>query len=188
LAGIQATAEAVKAYADDVSHLHFACHGSFDVAEPNRSALHLASGALTLADVVSKLDLRKCELVVLSACETGITDLRRAPDEFIGFPAAFLQAGAAGIVSSLWPVGDLATMLLMAKFYEFAVKQGTSEPEALRRAQMWLRNVDRTELHRVGTTLGAALGPFLDAEAKDHPFANPHHWAAFTLTGIGAGG
>lgn len=59
-----------------------------------------------------------CRLVTLSACETGITDIRQSPDEFLGLQAGLLQAGAPTVVSTLWPVDDLSTMLLMERFYQ----------------------------------------------------------------------
>ena len=92
--------------------------------------------------------------MVLSACETGLYDIDRNPDEFVGLPATFMQAGAAGVVGSLWLVDDLATALLMAKFYDLHLggpkgsgpKGGLAPPTALRQAQAWLRDSTRMEL------------------------------------------
>ena len=72
---------------------------------------------LTLADVVARSDLGASRLAILSACETGLTDIRRAPDEYLGLPAGFLRAGAPAVVSTLWAVNDFSTMLLMERFY-----------------------------------------------------------------------
>ena len=55
---------------------------------------------------------------MFSACQTAMTEGKRLPDEFLGFPSGFLQAGVPGVVGSFWPVEDLSTSLLMNKFYE----------------------------------------------------------------------
>ena len=54
--------------------------------------------------------------------------------------------GASGVIATLWPVDDLATSLLMAKFYELHMSGGLPPPTALKRAQDWLRNASRAEL------------------------------------------
>jgi CHAT domain len=63
-------------------------------------------------------------LVALSACETGLYDINRNADEFIGLPSTLMQIGAMGVLSSLWQVDDLATALLMAKFYDQHLGEG----------------------------------------------------------------
>ena len=76
--------------------LHFCCHGAADPQDPVRSGLHLADDErITAADVMSQHIASR--LVVLSACESGIVG-RDLPDEVIGLPTAFLEAGAAGVV------------------------------------------------------------------------------------------
>jgi CHAT domain-containing protein len=90
--------------------------------------------------------LGRPRLVVLSACETGLYDIERNPDEFVGLPATFMQVGAAGVVGSLWQVDDLATALLMAKLYDLHLGGGLEPPAALRQAQVWLRQATRADL------------------------------------------
>jgi CHAT domain-containing protein len=58
----------------------------------------------------------------------------------------FLQLGAGGVIASLWQVHDLATALLMAKFYELHFDQGLAPSAALKQAKAWLRNATRREL------------------------------------------
>jgi CHAT domain-containing protein len=68
------------------------------------------------------------------------------PEEFIGLPGAFMTVGAAAVVGTLWPVNDLATALLMARFYDLHLTQALPPASALRRAQLWLRDATRAEL------------------------------------------
>src|SRR5262249_26813611 len=97
-------------------------------------------------------------LVTLSACETGLYDIDRNPDEFIGLPGTFIALGAAGVLSTLWPVDDRATSLLIAKFYELHRGKGLAPAAALQRAQAWLRGATRAE-----------LGGYVTAAATRHP-------------------
>jgi CHAT domain-containing protein len=127
--------------AADVAHL--ACHGIADLINPLDSGLLLAHGdVLRLRDLLAlRSQLR---LAVLSACETSMpgTEL---PDEVVALPTGLLQAGVGGVVASLWAVPDLATTLLMAEFYRRWRRVGEQPPDALRSAQLWLRDTTRTQ-------------------------------------------
>jgi len=73
----------------------------------------------TVAEMREQLRLARTQLVTLSACETGLVEFGRGlADEYIGLPGILLQAGARAVVASLWAVDDLATALLMGRFYE----------------------------------------------------------------------
>ena len=150
------TLAAIKMLAPDRDLLHFACHGLFRADNPMFSALKLHAGWLTAADAL-QLPLQDA-LVVLSACESGRGTVV-AGDEVIGLPRAFLGAGAASVLVSLWLVPDVTTAALMAGWYG-ALRAGSGGPlpgraEALRAAQLALR--------------------------ERHP--HPYYWAAFVLVG-----
>ena len=145
---------------------------------------------LTLSDIISELKLNTARLVTLSACETGMTDIRQSPDEFIGLPTGFLQTGAPGVVSTLWAVNDAATSLLMEHFYRKHLKRGMPPGQALRSAQLWLRDATRQELGETYKSL-TRMSPHeayrelvLPGDPGDKPYANPYFWAAFTFTGV----
>lgn len=126
------------------AYLHFSCHGTYNWQDILRSGLYLAGDnrkpSLTLAKIISGLDLSATRLVTLSACETGLTEFEQTPDEYIGLPAGFLQAGAPGVVSTLWAVDDLSTSLLIGRFYQYHIQDRLSSARALRQAQKWLRD------------------------------------------------
>ncbi len=125
--------------------LHFATHGWLQTEDADLSALVLSQvdslgrpkdGVLWAPDI-SGLDL-PADLVVLSACETGLGE--RIPGEgLVGLPHAFLAAGATRLLVSLWRVDDLASSELMKRFYHEHLGRGRSPAVALREAQkaMW---------------------------------------------------
>ncbi len=92
-------------------------------------------GLLTLKEITYGIDLSGAELVVLSACETGLVSPGDGSDEFIGLPGGFLRAGARYIVASLWAVDDLSTSLLMSEFYRLMLVERLTPARALREAQ-----------------------------------------------------
>src|SRR5262249_46148548 len=86
-------------------------------------------GILTAMDVAC-LDLTGTELVVLSACSTGLGEIALG-EGVTGLRAAFLAAGARTLVASLWPVDDQVTLEIMQAFYLALETPGTSRLEAL---------------------------------------------------------
>lgn len=136
--------------------IHIATHGHNRLDAPNFSSIRLADGQLNALDAF-RLDLRACEMVTLSGCETGLS-MSGGGDEQLGLGRAFLAVGAASLVMSLWPVEDNATNELMRLFYE-GLLRGESKGEALRSAQHSL-------LCRTNST-----------------YSHPYFWAAFRLVG-----
>ncbi|MEG4291942.1 CHAT domain-containing protein, partial [Microcoleus sp. D2B6] len=195
---------------------HFSCHGYFNFNQPLLSALLLAdcelpppppeenptrylplqngntldlTKCLTFADIFD-LDLRECRLVVLSACETGISEFNSISDEYISLPSGFLAAGSSSVVPTLWAVSDLSTSFLMIKFYQL-LKDGLSVSLALNSAQLWLRDATTENLQEwrsqlpLRPTQKEALYDMLDeiGAREIRPFQSPYHWAAFCSVG-----
>lgn len=94
-------------------------------------------GVLT-AKEISLLDLRGCDLVVLSACETGKGEI--TGEGVFGLQRAFKMAGVQTIIMSLWRVNDRATKLLMTEFYRNWITLRQSKREAFRNAQNTVRS------------------------------------------------
>jgi len=185
LEGNAATVEAVMRTAPGYHYLHLACHGSYDWWDPMRSGLTLAAGQrFTLFKFIAKLDLDASRLVILSACETGMTNIHCSPDEYLGLPAGLLQAGAPAVIGTLWPVDDLATGLLLERFYQNLLGHDSNPPLpaalALCTAQGWLRDVTAEALREKGGDAAVALA---SAQASDTPFSHPYYWATFTFSG-----
>lgn len=122
---------------------HLATHAHFDPRDPFTSSIVLADGELSARELMS---LRlNAEMVVVSACETALQDVR-AGDELVGLARAFLYAGGRSLVLSLWRVDDPATAQLMQYFYthlfdNMGVKKN-STADALRAAMLELRETN----------------------------------------------
>ena len=163
--------------------VHFSCHGSANLDKPLNSGLSMAHDEiLSLRDLLG-LKLQNLRLAILSACETGIPGTK-LPDEVISLPTGLLQAGAAGIVSSLWSVADLSTMLLLSRFYDLWRTENLDPREALRQAQIWLRDSNGSDLAPYLKSTHHDLAQKLEQDHHQLPFAHPFYWAAFTYVGV----
>jgi CHAT domain-containing protein/Tfp pilus assembly protein PilF len=153
-----------------------------------KALLHDDRGILT-AETIAGLPLRQLELVVLSACETGLGEVAGREGVY-GLQRAFHLAGAKNVVASLWKVDDEATAALMGLFYHKLWQEKQPPLQALRQAQLFLYR--HPEL--VGK-LSAARGPkdlskivTLPPDPKQPPGAGKAPvklWAGFVLSGAG---
>ena len=144
--------------------LHIACHGQFRVDEPLESWLDLGPDQrLSAAAVLRGLTL-DADLVVLSACQSGVSQIARG-DEPLGLVRAFLLAGARAVLVTLWPVEDSSARLLMEHFYRALLARGDSADAAaaLRTAQQLLRAYRLPD--------------------GSQPYAEPAFWAAYIVVG-----
>jgi CHAT domain-containing protein len=115
-------------------------------------------------------------------------------DEVFATSTAFLAAGSACVLASLWPVDDLATALLMTKFYE-VLFEGRRPPEALRQAQLWLRSLSDSEeaafleahpeLESEASRRRQGRGPSPSGSTagQQTPYSAPSFWAPFIALG-----
>ena len=174
--GAQANEESFKALSGkDISILHIATHGFFlssdeklsgdqslvqsglllsgaNYAWQNKSLPEGIEDGILSAKEISFMDLRKTDLVVLSACQTALGEI--TGEGVFGLQRGFKKAGVHTIIMSLWSVDDKATQLMMTEFYSNLIK-GMTKREAFLKAQRTLK-----------TTAG---------------FENPRFWAAFIM-------
>ena len=134
-----ATETRTKSLIDGARLLHFATHGELNERDPLASSLLLAPGGgndgrLEVREIFG-LDLT-AQLVVLSACETGLGQLSTG-DELVGLQRAFLYAGSPAVVTTLWKVDDRASFALMREFYDQLAKLDAGQAlQAAQRAAM----------------------------------------------------
>jgi CHAT domain-containing protein/tetratricopeptide (TPR) repeat protein len=131
----QATEERLLEYGQTCGLLHLATHGAFRPDNPFFSWLRLADAHLTVRDIYD-LRLPHTSLVTLSACETGLGNLRGG--DVLGLSQGFLAAGARSLLLSLWAVDDVSTAQLMTTFYQ-QLKMGQTKVFALQEAQQTVR-------------------------------------------------
>lgn len=131
-------------------------------------------GVLTALEA-SGLDLWGTKLVVLSACETGLGDVRNGAGVY-GLRRALVLAGSETQVMTLWQVSDIATRDLIINFYE-RLQKGEGRAEALRRVQLAMLKGEA--LNSTRGTRGLALGGSSTAARRNHPY----YWAAFIESG-----
>jgi len=198
LAAGDATKEAVITHCPGCTYLHFACHGFYERQYIQDSGLKLAGGdSLTLAEIISpRFDLSAARLVTLSACQTGLTDYRQLPNEYVGLATGFLQAGTPGVISTLWAVNDPATALLMKEFYRLHLIEKQGIAAALRGAQQWLRGASAQEMslaeyyerqYEAGGCMEKRLAQaavYYRRHPNLIPFSRPYYWAAFVFSGV----
>lgn len=110
----------------------------------------IENGILTSREI-SMLDLRGLEMIVLSACQTGVGEIKE--DGVFGLQRGFKKAGAKTLLMSLWSVDDRATQEMMTNFYSFLM-QGVSRHEAFKLAQNKIR---------------------------EEGFSSPFYWASFIM-------
>ena len=147
----QATIELLRSQAPHSRIVHLACHGLFRDDNPAFSALKLGDGWLSAGDVLN-LEFHAA-LVMLSACESQ-RGQDHSGDEIVGLTRAFLGAGAATLIASLWLAQDETTALLASTFYS-NIAQSHSPAAALRSAQLHLKAA----------------------------YPHPYYWAAFVVVG-----
>ena len=136
----RATETWIRQHISEFGIIHIASHGEFDPVNPLFSAIRLAkdskSDGKLQAEEIFGLDIR-ADLVVLSACQTGLGDIRSG-DDVVGMNRAFIFAGTHSLMSSLWRVSDVSTAILMKQFYRNYMTYGKAE--SLSRAMQHVKN------------------------------------------------
>ncbi len=145
----------------------------------------LEDGILTAKELAG-LDLRGLDLVVLSACQTGLGEI--TGDGVFGLQRGFKKAGANTLLMSLWKVDDNATQLLMTQFYKNLLA-GKSKFESLREAQKYIRDYeveiettpDKRWQSEARQKEKQSKKPMPKEFKKIKKYKDPFYWAAFIL-------
>jgi CHAT domain-containing protein/tetratricopeptide (TPR) repeat protein len=144
LIGAQATEQAVKQQIENAHIVHLATHGLLEYGIPEESGVRDVPGAialspsqsedglLTATEIIEELNLQ-ADLVVLSACDTGLG--RVTGDGVIGLSRSLIAAGTPSVIVSLWSIPDAPTAELMVEFYRQR-QQGQDKAQALRQAML----------------------------------------------------
>lgn len=183
-AGPEASLTQALGGAGKAGYVHFACHGRFEPFDPESSGLQLAGGSrLSVSTIVQDLRLECCRLVTLSACESGMVDVLHLPDEFIGLPAAFLQAGAPGVAATFWSVAEIPSAALMRRFYALHLA-GNPPAAALRNAVLWLRDASKAPQMTNPSDAAGEISTQPMTEDMRQTCTLPVIWAAYAYHGI----
>ena len=164
-----ATERNFRKNAAEAGILHMSMHARVDDVNPNSSAFYFEDSGLSFGEGDHKNDNvlhlyelynmpLQADLVVLSACETGIGRYARG-EGIMSLGRAFQFAGCPSVAMSLWPVNDRSSAAIMKDFFH-NLSKGMEKDEALRQAKLSFIN-----------------------DPQNKYFAHPYYWSAFTLMG-----
>ncbi len=148
----------------DYNILHLATHAAIVPGDPQDSFILFGGKTTATLREIENWTLSNFDLVVLSACETGLAgNFGANGEEILGLGYQFQSRGAKATIASLWRVADDSTQQLMTEFYK-ALKSGQPKAQALQTAQRALISKQ---------------------DPKNPDFNQPYHWASFILIGNG---
>jgi CHAT domain-containing protein len=153
------TKNITESKANSYSILHLATHGHLSTGKPEESFILFGNGDKATISDIRDWTLDNVDLVVLSACQSGLGAKLGSGVEILGLGYQMQAAGARVAIASLWKVDDNGTQALMTNFYSELQKGDVPIAEALRRAQVSL------------------------IQSKN--FNHPYYWSAFFAIGNG---
>ena len=158
----EATLQNFKSHLSSFGMVHLATHAIFDDTAPEYSYLAFSQNKSQDEDLLYVADLYNlkvdADLVTLSACESGLGDLKRG-EGFMGLARGFFYSGAASIASTLWKINDASSATLMGSFYK-NLSKGDAKDVALQEAQLNFLNTNR-----------------------DNGLSHPYYWSGFVISG-----
>jgi CHAT domain-containing protein len=153
------TKELTTTNSNSYTILHLATHGKLAIGDPKDSFIIFGDGEKATISDIRKWALTNVDLVVLSACQSGVGGKLGNGVEILGLGYQMQAAGARVAIASLWLVSDAGTQALMDAFYDELKKGDVTIAEALRRAQVSL--------------------------IKSSQYNHPNYWSAFFAIGNG---
>jgi CHAT domain-containing protein len=191
----KATRAAIIEALPNYNVLHFSGHGFAKLNNPAQSGLVMANDEKFTVEDLLNLRFKGIRLVTLSACETALVGLDLAY-EVVNLPTGLLQAGVAGVAASLWTVADLSTMMLISYFYDLWRIEKLEPVQALRQAQIWMRDTTNAEKRKYFQDVRAGKATVRMAKetathlqlrmskSDQQTYQHPYHWAAFGFVGV----
>jgi CHAT domain-containing protein len=148
---------------------------------------------LTVRMLIERAEHLRCNLAILSACESGRVEAADLMNDALGLPGALLTAGCGGVIATFWPVRDLVASLVLDQTFETWRAGCVTLPVALARATRWLRDATtekvcarlaawREENPEFASLLETAMEG-LRQRGRPRPFADEIEWAAFHVVG-----
>lgn len=168
--------------------VHIASHARVNHEEPLSSDFRLNparpsdEGLLRLSDLL-RIGLGEIRLAVLSACESGSPSADNA-NEFMSLASGFLRLGAAGVVSTIWPLADTVGLILIPRFFDEWSRLPSDPGAALTAAQVWFATTSPSDIEAwMSDVAGATLSADAVAELTECQLQHPLIWATCHLSG-----
>jgi CHAT domain-containing protein/Tfp pilus assembly protein PilF len=176
----------VRPQLGDYNILHLATHASLVPKKVENSFILFGSSTYATLRDIESWSLNNFDLVILSACETGLGgNFGTNGEEILGLGYQFQTRGAKATIASLWQVNDGSTSKLMEQFYTNLATGKLGKAAALRQAQITL-------IQGHGTGTNGQRGNFRIEVIKDgktstitRSLSHPFYWAPFILIGNG---
>lgn len=171
--------ESILPQMDDYTVIHLATHAAFVVGKPEDSFILFGNGKYVNLKDLATWSLPHVDLVVLSACETGVGGKLGNGEEILGFGYQIQKTGARAAIASLWTVDDGGTQALMSAFYTLLSSGKLTKAQALQQAQIALITSNFSQLGQQQSRSHNI--PLVSGDNLTHPY----YWAPFILIGNG---
>ena len=155
------------------------------VGQPEESFILFGNGDRATLRDIERWRLPNVDLMVLSACETGLGDKLGDGKEILGFGYQMQRTGARSAIASLWSVDDGGTQALMNAFYKTLENSNTTKAEALRQAQIALITGDEQAIGQQRGLIVIRPTNNQSPEVVTNRLSHPYYWASFILIGNG---
>jgi CHAT domain-containing protein len=181
-----------------VDALTFVGHAQYNWEKHEESYLQMTDRRMSLKRFLNAVPAN-LSMVTLAACGIGLPEIRPRMSDYRGFPEdLLLKGGVPVITSTLWPVHQLSTVLLMRDLHRRLLNAAVPDEKssfqiaaALRRSQQWLRSLTVTQIiEELGSLAALANAKEIAKEIEniqtqilDHPYAHPYFWAPFYVMG-----
>jgi CHAT domain-containing protein/Tfp pilus assembly protein PilF len=164
--------------------VHFATHAAFVPGDATQSFILFGDGSIATLKDIGNWTLNNVDLIVLSACETGLGGKLGNGEEVLGLGYQFQNRGVRATIASLWQVDDGGTQVLINAFYQAWNKNNITKAEALQQAQIALITGNFSDINSQQRGIDVTILPS-NLKKTSSSFQHPYYWAPFILIGNG---